>query len=264
MGRYGDMEDRVADQAVTLAAAGIDVAVILGTATLLPNRYIFRMRRAGVRVVCPSFFLDAAMRAWMRAGGSGSPGILRTLARECASLPPDVIHIHGWNAGQNWGALEAILRLAATRATPSLYTEYAGARMENAGASLALAGKVIHATTIRHLSPRPKFAPACDAVLLSTATDGFAIALVNAMAQMKPIVVSGDIAGLPIRHRANVLATSTATAEDALRELREDPILAKALGVAARRTYETSGCRAIALTDELTAIYREIAPHAGR
>jgi len=284
----GEMERAVADQASALASAGVDVHVFLDRAPAFLNRHALHMRRAGVRLIAHRFPFSLVLRIWLRiarALGWNSEAAMalsiRALTRACSRLEPDAIHVHGWRLGRGWPGLQSVLRLAEERGIATVYTEYANtgdaAQLRTSAtltaASAAASEYLRHAiggesevTLIRHAEIRrpvvqPPLTSSSRIVLLAASGAGFPTALLKAMADAKPIVVAAshrDAAILPIRHRAHGLiadADQPGSAAAAVVELAADPLLAHALGVAARRTFESGGCRQMALAAELTSIY---------
>ena len=79
------------------------------------------------------------------------------------------------------------------------------------------------------------------------------------MATFKPVVLLGDAAGMPVHDRANGLVVRSGGA-DALLELATDPVLAHQFALAARRTYEITGLRDLAIVDETAGLL----PHPGK
>jgi glycosyltransferase involved in cell wall biosynthesis/GR25 family glycosyltransferase involved in LPS biosynthesis len=99
---------------------------------------------------------------------------------------------------------------------------------------------------------------ACNMAVLSPQADGFVLALAEAMATFKPVIICGAGQKTPILHRANGLVVESAPLS-AVVELASDDILAHQFAVAARRTFEREGIRELAVGSEALAIYRAAA-----
>ena len=329
---FGDMEHAIAQQASALASAGVEVFLFLDRPASLTNRYLFRMRRAGVRTFVPS----RLRRGISRLANSRSSYAASSLERECARGVPDVIHVHGWRAGRPWTAVTLASRAAKQHGIPLVYTEHYGEEREpqehnpdvsfpsevsawsavSPGARDYLTGVLAGQTPpvlLRHLEPERSDAPQpstgkdfrvlafvssendeaflnrefemareqCrgvdltlltqkapepldalpdfDAALFSQNSDSFASALAETMALYRPIIACGDLQRTPLRHRANAWAASwlaPGEVAEAIVKMATDPLLAHALGIAARRTFESSGNCELAIVAQAAALYR--------
>ena len=304
----------------------MEVALILSRPVRPFNRYASQLRRAGVRLLAPS---------WLATAFSPRSDGAARLARECNTHPPAAIHIHGWMFGRHHRALAFASRLAARHTIPLVCSEYAAsdsavpegadalsaATPEARGALAATTHRPV--THIRHLSGDPPARPAgvndasdhsarpfrvlclvapgqaallsaafglaqrhcpgiellppataaefperlstCDAVLLFPPATGAPLACAQAMAVAKTILLAGDPEGLPLHHLADawfVPLADPAALSLALTELTRNPVLSHALAIAARRTWEGSGCREWLVASQLAALYTEASAHA--
>jgi glycosyltransferase involved in cell wall biosynthesis len=350
---FGDMEHVIAAQASALALAGVKVTVIIDQRAPITNRYLYLMRRAGVRVMAPGLAASLRFRALMtleRMGVHRLPWAAAystgALAASCAREKPDAIHVHGWKAGSRWESAQAALSFARERGIPFVYTEHCDAVPNadegNAATRALREAPVLSAATpgarhylaaatgttaeialLRHAGPARPPAPVpspatrpfrvlalpgpgegtalereveqarsggaqieltCaggdepadveglaavifehDAILISRRARGFPVLLSESMAAYRAIIVAGDPREVPLHDRADALMTpwsERGQIASAVRELAADPLLAHALGIAARRTFESSGCSQVAIVAQGAALYRSAATHA--